>query len=121
MKRKKEKSPTWYRKKCVEWAKKQAKERDRYVCQKSGVKVEGMNAHGAHILPEGAYPLMSAEPYNIITLSYRAHINWWHKSPHEAAEWFDKKWPGRYKELRAMAEGKKNHVINWKLKYESLA
>mgnify|MGYP001578073497 CR=1 FL=1 len=109
----KKKTPTWYRKKCVNHAKKEAKKRDNYTCQKSGVKVEGKNAHGSHILPEGAYPLMSAEPYNIITLSYKEHINWWHKNPLEASAWFENKWPGRYKELRAMAEEKRKHIVNW--------
>ena len=79
-----------------------------------------MNAHGSHILPEGAYPLMSAEPYNILTLSYREHINWWHKSPLESAAWFNQKWPGRYKELRAMNDEKKKHIVNWELKYKQI-
>lgn len=109
----KKKSPTWYRKKCVDKAKQKAKERDKYICQKCGKKVEGQNAHGSHILPEGAYPLMSAEVDNLITMCYYDHINWWHKSPHEASAWFDKKWPGRYQELRALAEEKRKHIVNW--------
>jgi hypothetical protein len=79
-----------------------------------------MNAHASHVLPEGAYPLMSAEPYNIITLSYRQHINWWHKNPIEAAIWFEEKWPGRYKELRAMNEEKKTHLVNWQQRWEDI-
>ena len=116
----KKKSPTWYRKKCVANAKLEAKKRDKGICQRCSKKVEGANAHGSHILNEGSYPLMSAEPYNIILLCYYDHINWWHKSPLDASKWFNEKWPGRYKELWEMAEEKKKHVVNWKLKYEEL-
>lgn len=116
---KKAKSPTWYRKKLVNEAKTECKVLAGYTCERCGCKVDGANAHGSHILPEGAYPLMSAEVKNLLCLCYRCHIHFWHKSPHEAAEWFDTKWPGRIQELRAMNEEKKNHVINWKLAYET--
>lgn len=119
-KKPKKKSPTYYRKLCVKWAKLQAKIRDNWTDQRTGEKVEGANAHGSHILSEGAYPLMSAEPYNIITLSYRNHINWWHKNPFEASQWFEKKWPGRYKKLMAMAEEKRKHVVNWEKRWEEI-
>lgn len=121
LKKIKVKSVTWYRKKCVEEAKKKAKERDNYVCQRCFKKVEGSNAHGSHILNEGSYPLISAEPDNIITLCYRDHINWWHKCPHDASEWFNEKWPGRIKELRAMNEEKKTHLVNWQREYEKIS
>jgi len=120
MKRPKKKSPTWYRKKCVDWAIKEAKKRDNYISQKSGIRLEGFNCHGSHILPEGSYPLMSAEPYNIITLSFSEHILWWHKNPLEAAEWFEKKWPGRKKELLKMDKEKRTHVVNWEKRYEEI-
>ena len=120
MKKPKKKSPTYYRKKCVAQAKVEAKKRDDYTCQKCGKKVEGMNAHGSHILNEGSYPLMSAEVKNLITMCYYCHINWWHKNPFEAVAWFDNKWPGRYQELREMAEEKKTHVVNWPKRWEEI-
>lgn len=111
-------SPTHYRKLCVDRAKLEAKQRDKFICQKCGKKVEGQNAHGSHILNEGAYPLMSAEVCNLLTMCYFCHINWWHKSPHDATDWFNEKWPGRIQELRAMNEEKKKHLIDWKSRWE---
>jgi len=38
----------------------------------------------------------------MIVLTYHNHINWWHKNPIEAAEWFKKKFPERYDYLFAL-------------------
>jgi len=132
MKRLRTHSPTWYRKKCVEWAKLEARKRDGDRCQYCGVsKKHGAAIHGSHILPEGAYPLMSAEPENIIALCsvhhlaganprMGAHEPSWHGDPLLFAEWFEKKWPGRYKKLRAMNEEKRKHLTNWKKTWEHI-
>jgi len=85
-------------------------------CERCG-RIHGM-MHGAHILPEGAYPLMSAEDENLLCFCFRCHFFFWHKHPLEAAAWFNEKWPRRYKKLRKMAEEKKKHVVNWKLQYD---
>src|SRR3990167_850987 len=119
-KKPKKRSPTYYRKLCVVQAKLEAKKKANYICERCGVKVEGANAHGSHILPEGAYPLMSAEVKNILCLCYRCHILFWHKNPHEATEFFNNKWPGRYQELRNMADEKKKHIVNWELKWNQI-
>ena len=111
----KKKSPTHYRKLCVARAKIEAKERDKGICQRCGKKVEGANAHGSHILNEGTYPLMSAEVYNIILLCYYDHINWWHKNPLEASEWFREKYPELYQTLKLRSQESK--IINWEKKY----
>ena len=120
LKKKKKKSPTHYRKLCVKSAKDEAKIRDNHICQKCGKRVEGQNAHGSHILNEGAYPLMSAEKYNILTFCYYCHINWWHKNPLEASVWFNDKWPGRYDELREMDKEKRTHVVNWEKRWAEI-
>jgi hypothetical protein len=128
---KKSKTPTWYRKKCVEIAKKIAKSRDNYTCQYCGKRGTGMQIHGSHILPEGAYPLMSAEPYNIIALCAEHHVGGssshmnrtlesWHSHPIKFSQWFNNTWPGRYKELVRLSEEKRNHVVNWKARYEEM-
>lgn len=111
-------SPTWYRKRCVAWAKKTAKERDKYICQKCGKKVEGMNAHGSHIYNEGTYRSMSADPDNILTMCYYCHINWWHKSPLDAAAWFKEKYPELFKELRKRAQT--IVIVNWQKRWEEI-
>lgn len=116
--KKKEKSPTYWRKKCVAWAKLEAKNRDNYVCVKCGKKVIGMNAHGSHIYNEGTYRSMSADPDNILTMCYYDHINWWHKSPLDASEWFKKKYPELAKTLKLRARILR--VINWKRRWEEI-
>src|SRR3990167_358823 len=115
-KKQKKPPPTSFRKKCVLWAKIEAKTRDNWTCQYCGKsKLSGWAIHGSHILPEGAYPLMSAEPYNIIALcaichqggfsSYgigRATVPSWHGDPLFFAKWFEEKWPGRYRDRKSV-------------------
>ena len=127
----KKRSSTFYRKKCVVWAKIEAKTRDDYTCQYCGKKGTGMQIQGSHILPEGAYPLMSAEPYNIIALCAEHHVGGsnpymnrsfesWHSHPLKFAKWFEEKWPDRYKELQEMADEKKTHVVNWEARWNQI-
>lgn len=125
------KSPTYWRKKCVQRAKLEARKRDNDTCQYCGAsKRNGAAIHASHILPEGAYPLMSDEPYNIIALCAVHHLSGanprmgssqpsWHGDPMFFAEWFEKKWPGRIKELRKMNEERKRHLINWEQKWKN--
>ena len=131
-KKPKKKSSTYYRKKCVAWAKLEARKRDGNRCNYCGrAGTGGMSMHGSHILPEGAYPLMSDEPYNIIALCGEHHVGGsnpymnrafesWHSHPLKFAKWFEEKWPGRFKELREMAEEKKTHVVNWEKRWEEI-
>jgi len=111
-------SSTYWRKKCVGQAKIKAKERDKYICQKCGKKVEGMNAHGSHIYNEGTYKSMSADVDNILTFCYYCHINWWHKNPLEASEWFKNKFPELYKTLRKRSQTL--CTINWEKRWEEI-
>ncbi len=132
IKKKKGKSPTYYRKLCVSWAKLEARKRDGDKCQFCGrTKEQGYAIHGSHILPEGAYPLMSAEPYNIIALCSIHHLSGanprmgnkepsWHGDPIFFADWFNKKWPGRYKKLQEMDKEKNKHIINWEKKWNDI-
>lgn len=87
------------RKKCENRAKLCAKIRDKYTCQKCYKKVEGANAHGSHVIPVSAGNQFRFDEKNIKTLCYHCHINWWHKNPIEASEWFKKTFPERYKYL----------------------
>ena len=132
-KKKKVKSPTYWRKKCVQRAKDEAKRMAGYRCEYCGkTKAQGWQMHGSHILPEGAYPLMSASPENILCLCAEHHVAGmssymgnsrepsWHGDPIHFANWFNKKWPNRYKELRAMNEEKRTHVVNWEKAYREL-
>ena len=72
------------------------KKRDNYTDQRSGEKVSGKNCHASHVLPVGSHSNMQFDPENMIVLSYRNHILWWHKNPVEAGEFFKQTFPERY-------------------------
>lgn len=111
----KQKTNTYWRKKCVEIGKKIAKTRDKYVCQRCGrsnVKIDA-----SHIFPEGGYHGMSAMPENIKALCVQCHF-WWHENPILARDWFVKKFPERYKLLLKLS--RQTIKIDWKKEYETL-
>ena len=115
----KNKTATYWRRKCVEKAKKLAIERDDWTCQHCGVsKSSGRQIHGSHVFPEGRYHGMSADVENIKALCYQCHFNWWHKHPIEAGEWFKKKFPDRYKRLKK--KSLQTIKVDWKQRYEKL-
>jgi len=120
----KKKSNAKWRKDCVELAKTIAKTRDRFRCQRCKVtKKSGYQIHGSHILPEGGYNNLSAEPLNIIALCANCHKmagNSWHESPLEQATWFNREFPGLYKRLKVMSERLKDTKINYEDKHKQL-
>src|SRR3990167_4049610 len=68
------KSSNWWRKKCVEIAKKKAKELVNYTCEHCGrTKKDGWQIHGSHIYSEGVYKSMSADVDNILALCATCH------------------------------------------------
>jgi 5-methylcytosine-specific restriction endonuclease McrA len=105
----KAKTPSWYRKKCVLEAKRIAKKRDNYTCQKCGKKPERIE--GSHIFPEGTYHGMSANPDNIKSLCSYCHIWWWHSEPTESGQWFRDTFPERYERLRDLS--RTTIKMNW--------
>ncbi len=80
-------------------AKKFVKARDGYICQKCGKYLEGSNAHASHVIPVSAGNQFKYDELNMKCLCYHDHINWWHKNPVEAGEWFKEKFPERHKYL----------------------
>jgi 5-methylcytosine-specific restriction endonuclease McrA len=92
------------RKKAVEIAKQIAKLRDDFVCQKCGRRKPEVQIQGAHILTEKGHGILAADPDNIVALCSSCHM-WatdsWHNSPLENADWFNKKFPGRFERLKA--------------------
>lgn len=76
-------------------AKKAAKLRDGNICQKCGKYVEGANAHGSHVVPVSAGMKLRWDLQNIKTMCFHCHMNWWHKDPRKASEWFKEKFPER--------------------------
>ena len=72
------------------------KKRDENTCQHCGKYVEGSDCHGSHVIPVSAGNQYRFDPINIKVLCYHCHLNWWHKNPIEATEWFKNKFPERY-------------------------
>lgn len=56
----------------------------------------------AHIFSKGPYARLRFELLNVLTLCYRCHIHWAHKSPHDFVAWIERMWPGREMMLRQM-------------------
>jgi len=82
-------------------AKTLAKERDNYTCQHCGARCEKKNAHGSHVIPTSAGSRLRWDLQNIKCLCFHCHINWWHKNPTEAGEWYKNKFPERLAYLEA--------------------
>jgi 5-methylcytosine-specific restriction endonuclease McrA len=79
--------------------KKVVKERDKYTCQKCGAVTSGSNCHASHVVPVSRSLRLAYDPLNLKTLCFHCHINWWHKHPVEAGEWFKSKFPERWEYL----------------------
>lgn len=94
--KKKLKKRGWYTKKLDELAKRFAKERDKFICQKTGKHVTGCNAHGSHVVPVSAGMALRWDIENIICLGAYEHIYWWHKDPLAAIDWFKRRFLERY-------------------------
>lgn len=73
--------------------------RDGGVCLKCG-GTDRLAA--AHIFSKGPYSRLRFELLNVLTLCYRCHIHWAHKSPHDFVDWIERMWPGRELLLRQM-------------------
>jgi 5-methylcytosine-specific restriction endonuclease McrA len=82
-------------------AKTLAKERDDYTCQKCGKQERGSGMHGSHVIPVSAGAKLRWDLMNIKALCYHCHLNWWHKNPLEAGQWFRDTFPERAEYLEA--------------------
>ena len=74
-------------------------ERDK-ACVKCG-SVKALQS--CHILPKGRVPRLRFEPDNLMAMDTACHLYFWHRSPHEAVDWFQQKFPGRYERLQIAA------------------
>lgn len=126
----------FWRKKCVDVAKKIAKERDGHRCCYCGVGKPQRQVHSHHFFHEGLNKSMSADVDNLVTLCVNHHQGGFmmasgrlmgshgfnfHNSPTESTLWFIEKFPERYKTLKERSQ--KTIVCTlqmWKNKYEEL-
>jgi 5-methylcytosine-specific restriction endonuclease McrA len=76
------------------------KKRDNYTCQHCDKKLEGSNCHASHVIPVSADGRLAYDALNLKVLCYHCHLNWWHKNPTEAGEWYANKFPKRLKYLQ---------------------
>ena len=94
------------KKTAIELAKKVAKERDGYVCQKCGKSRDGgWTMHGSHIMPV-SWSGTAADPENIICLCATCHSmgkTSAHDDPVNFGRWFDAKYPGLYDRMHKKA------------------
>ena len=85
--------------------------RDKNICQKCGKHVDKSGAHCSHVIPRSAGNYLRWNPMNLKLLCFHDHINWWHKNPLEAAEWFKKKFPHRL----AYLEKRRHKIIKYSI------
>lgn len=83
------------RKKCIELAKKIAKTRDGYKCQRCGkTKEAGWKIDGSHVHPVGLDGRLAADPINIKALCAGCHMKW-HEDPVTMGRWYIEMFPDR--------------------------
>ena len=74
--------------------------RDESICQKCGKYVTGQNRHVSHVVPVSYSLRMAYDMVNAKILCFHHHINWFHKNPLDAAEWYKTKFPKRWEYLQ---------------------
>ena len=74
--------------------------RDDYKCQHCG-KQDYKDYQASHVIPVSAGKKLKWDLQNMKVLCHHCHLNWWHKNPLEATEWFKSKFPDRYEYLQA--------------------
>jgi len=77
------------------------RQRDGNTCQHCGKWVEGSNRHVSHVIPVSAGNKLRWDLQNMKVLCYHCHINWWHKNPMRAYQWFSERFPERWEYLQA--------------------
>ena len=113
-----------FKKKAIELAKKIAKDRAGWKCEKCGrSKKQGWQMHGAHIIPV-EYANTACLIENILCLCAKDHSigrDSAHENPVPFTRWLEKKYPGRYDKLWEIARKVKPiYSTEWEEKYKTL-
>ena len=85
--------------------------RDGHRSVKSG---ETGRLNPSHVYPKGRYTRMRWELDNLLTLTWDEHLQWWHKNPIEAGNWFKEKYPDRYIYLRRRSQIREGGSIDYR-------
>lgn len=96
--------------------KQEVRERDNYICQHCGKNTKGSDCHVSHVIPVSGGHGLAYDPMNMKVLCYHCHLNWWHKSPIEAGNWFCQKFPDRWAYLQTVE--RKRKWTAWELEEE---
>lgn len=91
------------------------KKRDRYTCQHCHKLVSGSNCHVSHVIPVSASLDLAYDLNNLKVLCYHCHINWWHKNPIEAGQWFREAFHDRAAYLEREKAKPKFPIKDWQL------
>lgn len=95
--------------------KNEVKQRDNHTCQHCGKIVEGADCHASHVIPVSRSQRLAYDIINLKVLCYHCHLNWWHKNPTEAGQWFRNKFPERMKYLEEQLKVSARPVKDWEL------
>ena len=88
-------------------ASKYIKQRDNHTCAKCGKhEIASSSIHVSHVIPKSRGQSYRWNPINLKCLCFHCHINWWHKNPLEASEWYRQAFPGRWEELQKIRNTK---------------
>jgi len=69
------------------------------------------NLQASHSIPVSHGNRLRYDEKNVITLCYHCHLNWWHKNPIEAGEWFKNKFPENYEYVERVKNETKKFTI----------
>lgn len=102
-KKKTKRTPKWKKRiELLKRAKAVVYARDKNICQKCMKVCEWRDRQASHVIPVSATGRLALYPLNMKVMCMRCHLNWRHKNPIEASEWFANKFPDRLKELKEL-------------------
>jgi hypothetical protein len=86
------------------------KERDNWTCQRCGIRVEGSNAHDAHLFAFGSGLAIHIDLLNQVLLCFHCHIDRGHRQG-DMKEWFKEKFPARWEYLHESILDPKDNIM----------
>ena len=69
------------------------------------------NLQASHTVPVSHGNRFRYDERNVITLCYHCHLNWWHKNPIDAAQWYKKTFPENDAYLKAGMHERIKYII----------
>lgn len=79
--------------------------RDGNRCQKCRHVFLPEDLHSSHVIVKKGHLNIRHDLNNVLTMCAYCHLEWWHKHPEEAMDWFADKFPDRYEYLMERKNG----------------